>query len=179
MGASYASVIVLGSDEPAVAATCSRPAFIASDDAAVVVFTDEDDTGGEPTAGAISQALSCRTLFISVHDSDLFVVQVYANGSLTFEGCVPDPVDYFGEDLGIFEPAPPMSPEELVVAVGRGSVDDVRDCLFGDYVFAEERHSDLLKALGLPTWSVGHGFRYLDWGDSPYEGPDLRKLTSE
>jgi hypothetical protein len=48
-----------------------------------------------------------------------------------------------------------------------------------DYVFAMERHGDLVSALGLPAFAVGCGFRYVEDGELP-EGlsdGDLVKVT--
>ena len=42
----------------------------------------------------------------------------------------------------------------------------------GGYLFAFQRHAALMKALGLPHYSVGLGFNYLSAGDLP---PDVSK----
>ncbi|XCN73957.1 MAG: hypothetical protein Q3M24_04155 [Candidatus Electrothrix aestuarii] len=40
------------------------------------------------------------------------------------------------------------------------------------YIFTVERHDALVKAVGLPTYSVGYGFRYILGGDIP---PDVKE----
>ncbi len=53
------------------------------------------------------------------------------------------------------------------------AVAEAQSILFDeDYVFASERHADLVEALKLPEWSVGSGFEYLERETPP---PGLQK----
>jgi hypothetical protein len=58
-------------------------------------------------------------------------------------------------------------------AAGRGNPDRVIEVLSGEYVFATERHRDLLEALALPAFAAGWGLSYLSRERALYDGPEL------
>ena len=170
MGAFYASVTVFGADPESVAAVCDRPAFVASEAGVTVVFAEADDEGGgDLSEGALSAALGAVTLSVMVHDSDLLALMVHRDGEMVLQGCVPDPGEYFGSDVG--DGLDALSGAVLVSALGRGDAAAVDVALADDVTFAEDRHEAVLRALGLPTWSVGFGYRYLAADPDTFEGP--------
>ncbi|MBI3527185.1 MAG: hypothetical protein HY067_04380 [Betaproteobacteria bacterium] len=79
---------------------------------------------------------------------------------------------YFDSDA---EPSPPAggNAEILCAAFDSSALDRVEEVLrksgYDDdgYVFANERHADLVTALGIPSFSVGLGFGYAADGDLP------------
>ena len=170
MGAFYANVMVLDSDLSAVAAVCDRPAFLAGDAGVAVVFTEADDEGGgDLLKGTLSRSLRAVTLSVVVHDSDLLAFFVHRDGELVVQGCVPDPDEYFGSETS---DGPHMvRGAELVSILGRGDPVALDVALSSDVAFAEDRHKALLTALGLPTWAVGFGYRYLKADGGTFDGP--------
>ena len=55
----------------------------------------------------------------------------------------------------------------LIRLAGAGSAQVVAEILRTDFVFAFERHQDLVTELNLPAEAVGLGFTYIDQGDGP------------
>lgn len=53
----------------------------------------------------------------------------------------------------------------------------VETALRDEFVFAVERHSALLTALGLPTSAAGFGYAYLAEGDRPEPGDEDVRLV--
>ena len=57
----------------------------------------------------------------------------------------------------------------------------LRKSSWGDdgYTFAFERHRDLFQALGIPSFSVAAGYRYLEAGEFPHglEAPSLARTS--
>lgn len=175
MGAFYSSVTVFGTDWETIAQVCDRPAFIVTDTDTTVVFSEADDEGGgDLPEGALSAALGAVTLSVMVHDSDLLALFVHRDGELIVQGCVPDPDEYFGTESG--EGSGALSGAVLVSALGRGDAAALDMALANDVTFAEERHAAMLRALGLPTWSVGFGYRYIDADPDAFAGPTPVRL---
>src|SRR5262249_3594018 len=116
---------------------------------------------------------------------DIFWYQLYLSGEL---------VDEYDSLPGYFDAsAEPSAPaggdaQKLCKAFGAASVAQVESILrkssFDEdgYVFAVERHTDLARALGIPSFGVGAGFRYVADGELPEgldEGGILRVGESE
>ncbi len=190
VGNFYGNVTLLGAELDAVQAVSPRPAFLLVDGDSVVVFAEADDDGAPRSGQELSAALGCVAVSVAVHDDDIFFFEVHDKGESALSGAVPDPSAYFGFDAamhadldpsmieGLEIPGPTDSTNSpdaaaLVVAVGRGDVEAVRDALERDFVFATERHEAITSALGLPRGAVGWGFRYLSSDDSGYTGPTL------
>jgi hypothetical protein len=108
------------------------------------------------------------------HDDDILWYQLFENGKL---------IDEYDSTPGYFDKsAGPSSPSggnarALCHAFQSENVDEVERILktssFVDegYVFALDRHEDLVKALGLPTFTIGYGFNEIFSGEIP-EGYD-------
>jgi hypothetical protein len=181
MGSFYSNVVVFEANQAAVIGACRAPAFVMTDGDFVTVFESGDDDGSDPVGGRISAALGCTTLNVSVHDSDLFAYSVFELGEIVASGIIPDPAEYFGgelDGLGIDSELTGADPAMLVAALGRGDGRAVAAAFEHDFVFAEERHTAVLVALGMPTTSTGWGYRYLRRGDSEYEGPPLTHVDA-
>jgi hypothetical protein len=155
---------VLGASKSAVVEACSKPAFVAShDDGTLVVFCAGDDLGGDLTGDRLSARLGCRTMYCSVWTSDRFAYGVYSDGELLTTGIVPLPEEFFGitDMVSANERSQGPQPEVLIAALGRGDLVALTTAFSEDFASAEERHAAVLNALGLPTSSVGWGYRYL------------------
>jgi hypothetical protein len=175
VGAFYSSVMVLDSDPERIAAVCSRPAYMVSDERVTVVFAAADDEGGgDISEGSLSAAVNAVTLSVLVHDSDLLALMIHRGGEMLLQGCVPDPAEYFGMDDD--EPLQELTGSAIVSLLGRGDARAVDSALSDEDASAEDRHEAVLSALGLPIWSVGFGYRYLDAGPDTFAGPALQRL---
>jgi hypothetical protein len=87
--------------------------------------------------------------------------------------------DEYDSSPGYFDMlAEPSAPsggdaQKLCNAFGASAVADVENILrkssFEDsgYVFAVDRHSDLARVLGIPSFGAGSGFRYVSEGELP------------
>jgi hypothetical protein len=88
---------------------------------------------------------------------------------------------YFDESAA--DPPTPTGGDakRLCSAFGAASVTEVEAILrkssFDDdgYTFAVDRHADLASALGIPSFGVGSGFRYVSDGELP-DGLDEESL---
>lgn len=176
MGNFYTNFTLRGPSQQAVAAALAgRSAFITPEqNGCVVVFdeqSDEQDTQViAALGGELSQKLNCAVLAVLNHDDDILWYQLYERGQL---------VDEYDSTPGYFDPNAGLSPpaggdaQTLCRAFGVDSVMDVDRILhtstFDDdgYAFAVERHADLARALGIPEFVAGGGFRYASEGELP------------
>lgn len=131
----------------------------------------------------ITQQLDCSALAVLNHDDDILWYGLFGSGVLDHEyNSAPD---YFEDSL--FDPddelginAEPLSTPEggdaaalsaaFNPAADQGKLQSVLAAPSGDdagYLFAVDRHRDLAAALGLPSFSVGLGYGYLDRGELP------------
>lgn len=174
MGSFYTHVTLFDTDLDAASGAIPGPAFAGTLDDLVLVFAEADDQGEPVTGPALSSALGCVALTVSVHDDDLLAYVVHRAGEVVTTGVVPDPEDVFGPEAGV--DAFPPDPAALIAALGRGDEDAVRSALDREYVFASDQHRDLCTALGLPTAPVGWGYRYLCQEPDAFDGPPLTRL---
>lgn len=172
MGSFYLNTTFVGTDLEAVLRAVSGPALAFADGDCVTVFSEADEAMFEAGVALATAALGCPALSVTVHDSDILAYEVHADGTVVTRGAVPDPGDYFDEDL----PPLPSDPTALVDALGRGDVERTAAALAGFRSFAEDRHAELVTALGLPVATVGWGYRYLQEERSRFAGPDLVEI---
>lgn len=135
-------------------------------------------------AANLSQAFGCPALAALVHDDDFLVYALFQDGAQ---------VDEYNSDPTYFEgerPAPPSGgdADALCAAFGaRAAVARVEAILRawrgpnGDpgaspYLFAQFRHRDLARALGLPESLCVLGYLYVEQGDA--ETPGIIKTRS-
>ena len=98
--------------------------------------------------------------------------QLYQNGELADE--YDSAPGYFDAQA---EPSDPAGgdAEKLCAAFGASAIVDVENILrksaFDDdgYTFEVERHADLVRALGIPSFGVGSGFRSVSEGELPID----------
>jgi hypothetical protein len=185
MGNFYANYTLRGPSQQAVAAALAgRSAIVTpAQDGCVVVFDeqsdDQDSAAITELATRLSNELRCPVLAVLNHDDDIFWYQLYLSGELA---------DEYDSSPGYFDPsAEPSAPaggdaQKLCSAFGVPSVAEVESILRkssfdeGGYTFAIDRHSDLARALGIPSFAVGAGFRYVSDGELP-EGLDEQSLV--
>lgn len=189
MGSTYGNFVVVGASQDAViAALGAEQAFVAAGSAgAVAVFPVAE----EPSSGRrLSAELGAPIVGAMVFDDDMLSLATFVQGELVDEVTVPDPASYFGmevqdlvdagmdpAELGLGD-SPGHDPERVVGAVGRGDAGQLRAALRDDFVFASERHSAVLEALGLPVDSAGWGYHYLLKDPGTFTGGPLVQLPA-
>jgi hypothetical protein len=150
-----------------------RRAFVLPPDSGFTVFTEEDSDlqslGDIDTLGKkISAQVPAPVLAVLNHDDDvlrywLFIdgaqVDTYDSAPGYFEDGPSDPAGGNAQRLADFAGKPEAAPD--VESVLRGS----------NFVFAFERHLELLTLLGLPHSAVGYGFRTLAENEIPENIP--------
>jgi hypothetical protein len=169
MGNFYTNYTLRGPSQEAVAKALSgRSAIVTPQrDGCVVVFDEQSDeqdleviTG---LARDVSGELRCPVLAILNHDDDILWYQLYLSGELSDE--YDSSPSYFDPEA---EPSVPAGgdAQKLCAAFSSSNVAEVERILrkssFDEdgYVFAFERHADLARALGLPSFAVGAGYTY-------------------
>jgi uncharacterized protein (DUF433 family) len=174
MGNFYTNYTLKGPSQPAVAtALAGRSAIVTPErDGCVVVFDEQSDDQDAAVitelASRLSRELRCPVLAVLNHDDDIFWYQLYLNGELA------DEYDS-SSDYASLEPSGPAGgdAEKLCTAFGSGALAEVESILRrssfeeGGYMFAVKRHADLARALGIPSFGVGAGFRYVTDGELP------------
>jgi hypothetical protein len=176
MGGFYTNYTLRGPSQQAVAAALvGRKAIVTPESNGCVVAYDEasDDQDMDCIAELalrMSSSLRCPVLAVLDHDDDILWYQLYENGELTDE--YDSTPGYFDSSA---EPSPPAGgkAERLCAAFGASDVGAVEAVLrkssFDDdgYVFAHERHADLVRALGLPEFAVLKAYASFERGEYP------------
>jgi hypothetical protein len=138
----------------------------------VVLFdqaTEQDQDGIQTLAAGLSRELRCPVLAMLNHDDDILWYQLHVDGRLS---------DHYDSSPGYFdaaaEPAAPAgSDAQKCDAFNTGTMTAIADILrkssYDDdgYVFAFERHHDLVRELGLPACAVGTAYESLERGEYP------------
>ncbi len=131
--------------------------------------SDEQDTDVlQELAALLSRELSCVAFAVLNHDDDVLLYWLYENGHLTDQ--YDSTPNYFSENEN--EDALPSGGDAYRLCHAFGvmqNVAEVEDVLrtpsFSEdehYLFAIERHADLVEALGVPLFSVGLGYTYIE-----------------
>lgn len=193
MGNFYANYTVTGASQKAVAdAFSGRRAYVTPEDRGCVVVYDEMsdmmNSVDEGLAAKLSADLSCTVLGVSNHDDDILIYQLFRNGRKTdeYNSCP----DYFDDGGGQASPSGGQAgvlcqafESEAIAEVAEilnhsGALEDDHGGEDGPrYVFAVERHGELVRALGISEYAVGFGYRYVSQDELP-AGLAVADLTS-
>ena len=147
----------------------------------VTVFDEECDKFDldllESLALTLSTELHCVALPCFNADDDVLWFAIYENGRRTsryasaldeFEdaGEFPAVNEFAAELCRIFAKPELAAQARTILARSRGALGLLRLAkLPAPYIFEIERHTDLAKLLGLPSASVGLGFKYVSRGE--------------
>ena len=184
MGNFYTNHTLKGTSQQAVAKVLAgRSAVVTpTKDGCVVVFDEQSDDQDPHVVSALAKRLSrefgCPALAVLNHDDDILWYQLYVDGSLTdeYDSCP----GYFEDE----EPSEPSGGDANNLCQAFDAVDNastvesiLRKSAFDDngYVFAVERHMDLVQALGIPSFGAGAGYRNILNGELP-DGIDEKDL---
>jgi uncharacterized protein (DUF433 family) len=172
MGNFYTNFTLRGPIQQAVAAALGGRSAIVTpvQDGCVVVFDEQSDEQDSAVitelASRLSRELRCPVLAVLNHDDDILWYHLYMSGELA---------DEYDSSPGYFDSsAEPSGPaggdaQKLCTAFGSSAVAEVQRILRdeGGYTFAVERHADLARALGIPSFGVGAGYGYVSGGELP------------
>lgn len=190
MGNFYTNITLRGSDQDSIAEYLTqqnRDAYVSPTVNHCTVVYDEQcesqDTGIlESLASDLSKRFSCPALAVLNHDDDILWYKLFESGQLTDE--YDSSPDYFDAQDELAMPKGGDA-QKLCGIFGAGqNVTEVERILRAPnpdaYVFAYERHEDLAKALGIPTFSVGCGYNYIEQDELPegLEFDDLKRTTN-
>jgi len=183
VGNFYTNYTLRGPTREAVAtALAGRSAMVTPEQTGCIVAFDEqsESQNWEVIAGLasrLSRELHCPLLAVLNYDDEIFQYQLYVDGrwvdeysasSAYFEG---EPFDSAGGNARV-----------LCRAFGVGNFAEVENILRasdeGGYIFAFERHADLVRALGISSFGVCCGYHYVSRGELPrgLEVGDLLKV---
>lgn len=170
MGSFYVNYTVRSADQAAVVKSLKgRSAYVTPVKDGALVVTDEtaesqDVDDVRKVGELLSTSLKTQVLAVLNHDDDMLWYGLFDKGRLTDEyNSAPD---YFE---GGTSPPTGGDARKLCAAFGRSGKESEVDRVLkkADYVVANERHGDLVEALGLPDYAVGCGFHYLEEGELP------------
>lgn len=183
MGNFYTNYTVRGAERSAIIEFMSgRQAIVSpTDQNCVVVFDEESDSQSPSVVEALGKSLSselgCTVLTIVNHDDSILIYQLIQNGEVIdeYDSC-PGYFDFSaaeiegpsGGDAAKLCKAFGVDRREQIERVLRGGIDD--------YVFAFERHDQLIDALGISKFGVGTGFASFEDGELP-DGLALNEVT--
>lgn len=176
MGNFYTNYTLRTTNQRAVGTALSgRKAVVTPErNGCVVVFDEESDKQDEKCitelAAKLSREIHCPVLAILNHDDDILWYHLYEDGQLA---------DKYDSSPNYFEPtAEPSAPaggnaQRLCAAFGATDVASVERVLRksafeeGGYVFAFQRHADLVHALGISEFGVGTAYASFERGEYP------------
>ncbi len=170
MGNFYVNFSVRTPDQQRVADALRRArrvALVTPSQNGYVVAYDElaDSQATEPillVGGLLSREMQSPVLAVLNHDDDILCYWLFEQGQLT--DAYNSRPDYFGEEEG--EADQGGDAQRLCAALQAGAAPSaVEDVLRSEHVFAVHQHQQLADLLGLPSWSVGLGYRYAAEGE--------------
>jgi len=186
MGNTYTNFTICGPSQQEVAKTLVGRSAIVTPAArgCVVVFDEQSDELLQAAVPALalqwSEAFACPVLGVVNYDDDILWYRLYIRG---------EKVDEYASWIGIagrLRIPRGGDATKLCDAFGSSNVSEVESVLRkpsegdGSYRFAVDRHADLARALGIPSFGVGAGYGYIGDGDLPdgLHPDDLVKVTS-
>jgi hypothetical protein len=193
MGNWYTNICVKGapqSDVIAVLDELGRLAYVTPEIAGWVVLYDQecdkfDLNSLESLALTISTRLSCTTFASFNADDDILWLGVYENGKLATRYSSDRKQFADADEFPLIEDvadvlcrifAKPEKSDQVCKILRRphGALGLLSHFLKTRlaYLFEVLRHGDLAEALGMPSSSVGLGYKYVDRGETP---PDMKR----
>ena len=162
MGQSYTNYTLRGvSQDAVVAALKGRKALVSPvSKGCVMVGEQESDNQDQEEIGKLAAHLSanlhCTVLALLVHDDDILWYELYENGTLGDRyNSTPGYFDFSGESTDL--PPAGGNAEKLCASFASGDPAAVerilREPFGGKYVFAGDRHDDLIRELNLPSFA--------------------------
>ena len=178
MGKFYANITLQGPPQADVVAHLKErveAAYVSPGVKGSVVVYHGDMGVQEDLAASLSGRFQCPALLVMNYGDAVLLYQLYVNGEQA-DAYVSSPHEEL--DTG-GEPVPEGNAEVLCEAFGvehrSASVERVlrrpTDPVKG-YALAVNRHGELARALGLPLFTAGVGFRDIEVGELP-AGPDF------
>lgn len=176
MGNFYVNYTLRGVTQEAVAKALAGRKCIVTPPAndTVVVFDQESDNQDQKVisslATKLSRTLRCPLLAVLNHDDDILWYQLYRDGKLEDE--YDSSPGYFDESAELSGPAGGDA-AKLCAAFGSSKAEEVervlRKSVFDDdgYVFAFERHGDLVNALDISAFGVGTAYASFERDELP------------
>jgi hypothetical protein len=167
MGNFYVNYTLQGPSQKAAAeALAGRKAVVTREEnGCIVIFEETSDEQDQEyiaeLASDLSRELHCSALAVLNHDDDILWYQLYENGKRT---------DEYDSSPGYFDPSVDTSSPaggdawRLCAAFNTSDVPRVERVLRkvsyeeDGYIFAFERHADLVLALGLSAFAVGTSY---------------------
>jgi hypothetical protein len=182
LGNFYTNITVKGPEQERVAdvlRTMGRGAVVSPTVKRLTIIYDADSESQDGAIYAVAQDVSkrlgCVALAVTNHDDSVLYFQLFRNGKL---------IDQYNSSPNYFDNSPPAPPAGgdaalLCRVLGRRDGRDiVGEILRFDplshtdnqrYVFEVDRHSDLVKALGLSPFAVGTGYNSFAKDELPEE----------
>jgi hypothetical protein len=184
MGAFYTNITLHGPDQEQVIQCLTqmkRTAYVSPTvDGYTVVYDEEtenqDDADLMGLASQLSRALDCPAFAALVHDSDIFAYWLFQEGTLLDEyDSAPGYLQGFAGPARSGEHPDKLcaafAAEDALEAVAQVfRTVESRDLDGGwsaGYTFAQDIHHDLAQALGMPSFAVATGYRYIEASDIP------------
>lgn len=186
MGNFYTNIILRGSSQESIAEYLDRQnrnAYVSPTvNGCTVVYDEQCESQDTPIleglAANLSKQFVCPALAILNHDDDILWYKLYDSGQFVDE--YDSSPSYF--DTSATEIAAPKGGVAQVlcrVFKAENNLAEVEKILRAPqpdrYVFAIERHEELARALGIPNFSVGCGYNYIQEDELP-EGLDFNDL---
>jgi hypothetical protein len=168
MGAFYTNYTLRGVSQRAVAkALAGREALISREQNGCVVVFDklsdaQDQAQIASLASDLSKSLNCAVLALLDHDDDILWYRLYEAGKLSDE--YDSTPNYWGTKGPDTLPPSGGGAARLCAAFQAGDAAVVETILRSssiaknEYVFAMDRHKDLVTALSLPEFAVGGAY---------------------
>jgi hypothetical protein len=184
MGSFYVNATAKGRTQSQVhsfLAQMRRKAFVFPTINGFTTFCDAEAETQEPKAidelgRKASVALQCPIFCVLNHDDDILWYALYEDGEIS------DEYDSFPTYFeGIFSPPKGGNAAKLCNLAGsmdkQAELSEILRRPHGSdgYVLESERHADIATAIGLPSFSIGFGYRYLERSELP-EGLDQTDL---
>lgn len=192
MGSFYTSHTLRGPSQAEVLAFLKgRVAYVSRDERGFVTVLDEEcesqDGAVLSRVGAqLSTHFRCPVFAVLNHDDDILYFELFEDGKKTDEyNSSPSYFDDgddddFADDQANDDQPKGGNAQRLATVFGTADASKIEAVLRkGDYVFASERHGDLVAALSLPSHSVGVGFTYAAAGDWSPEAASAGYVRTE